>query len=125
VVWEDLIVGMISGSAIVASTYLLIRYTRRIANRLEQQAEKRKSLEKERSLLLDEVSLLKGILADRENEVARLKNQLKERGEKIEARLLPLSRKLAEIEGFIAQLDVTQKEERKATEKKTEPKKGE
>jgi len=61
-----------------ALTGLVIAYTRRIAKRIQEQAERRKNLEKERNEFRQEIERLNIILSEKDSEIERLTKQAKE-----------------------------------------------
>lgn len=68
--------------SVVAVTSMMILYTRELAKRIQERAERRKSLEKEREKLLEKVEELEMLLAEKEGVITRQSEEI----EKLRAR---------------------------------------
>lgn len=124
-VLDDFTFGLISGLIVIFSTFIVILFTRRVANRLQQQAEKRKSLEKERSELLLQVKNLEDVLSEKDSELERLKKEIaeqKEREQKIrkdeEAFLTLLNQRLDTLNEKVESLSKETEKLRRERERK-------
>ena len=95
--------------SVVVVTSIMILYTRELAKRIQERAERIKSLEKERKTLLEKVEELEMLLAEKEGVITHQDEELKKlraRDEEIAGRLDIFIQRLNELTQKIGKLGV-------------------